>query len=253
MSTKSNQIAIIAVIGAVLLSTSTSTSLVSAQESSINSSKIALNAPVFRRRMIAKDNYAAIWNKSSGSAWVARHGMTSAEYQAEFDKYVAQGYRLVQVSGYGVGGKDYYAAIWDKSSRSPWVARHGMTSAEYQAEFDKYVAQGYRLVQVSGYGVGGKDYYAAIWDKSPSTGWVARHGMTSAEYQAEFDKYVGQGYRLAQVSGYRVNGKDYYAAIWDKSRSRAWVARHGLTSAQYQSEFDKYTAQGYRLVQVSGY
>jgi Bacterial tandem repeat domain 1 len=55
---------------------------------------------------------------------------------------------------------------------------------------------------VSGYGVNGKDYYAAIWDKSSSPAWVARHGMTSAQYQAEFDKYVGQGYRLVQVSGY---------------------------------------------------
>ncbi|AFY91960.1 hypothetical protein [Chamaesiphon minutus] len=148
------------------------------------------------------DRYAAIWNKSSSTAWVARHGLTSAQYQAEFDKYVAQGYRLVQVSGYGVNGQDRYAAIWDKSPSTAWVARHGLTSAQYQAEFDKYVAQGYRLVQVSGYGVNGQDRYAAIWDKSPSTAWVARHGLTSAQYQAEFDKYVAQGYHLINVSGY---------------------------------------------------
>jgi cytochrome c biogenesis factor len=200
-----------------------------------------------------QDRYAAIWDKSPSTAWVARHGMTSAQYQAEFDKYIGQGYRLVQVSGYGVNGQDRYAAIWDKSPSTAWVARHGMTSAQYQSEFDKYVAQGYRLVQVSGYGVNGQDRYAAIWDKSPSTAWVARHGMTSAQYQAEFDKYIGQGYRLVQVSGYGVNGRDLYAAIWDKSPSTAWVARHGMTSAQYQAEFDKYIGQGYRLVQVSGY
>jgi cytochrome c biogenesis factor len=226
-----------------------STSVVSARP--IVAQVNPLNAKL--RVLGSQDRYAAIWNKSSSTPWVARHGMTSAQYQAEFDKYIGQGYRLVQVSGYGVNGQDRYAAIWDKSPSTAWVARHGMTSAQYQSEFDKYVAQGYRLVQVSGYGVNGQDRYAAIWDKSPSTAWVARHGMTSAQYQAEFDKYIGQGYRLVQVSGYGVNGRDLYAAIWDKSPSTAWVARHGMTSAQYQAEFDKYIGQGYRLVQVSGY
>jgi hypothetical protein len=264
MSSKSNLTATVALsIGAILLSNSFFTSVSNAKEKNINSSTVALNQiiPGFPKKPkikfpaipTAQNNYAALWDKSPSSAWVARHGMTSDQYQAEFDKYVGQGYRLVQVSGYGVNGKDYYAALWNKSPSSAWVARHGMTSDQYQAEFDKYVGQGYRLVQVSGYGVNGKDYYAAIWDKSPSTAWVARHGMTSAQYQAEFDKYVGQGYRLVQVSGYGVNGKDYYAAIWDKSPSGAWVARHGMTSAQYQAEFDKYVGQGYRLVQVSGY
>ncbi len=150
----------------------------------LNLSPQKISRPAPKIAILASgDKYAAIWSKSSSTAWVARHGMTSAQYQSEFDKYVAQGYRLIEVSGYGVNGKDRYAAIWDKSPSTAWVARHGMTSAQYQAEFDKYVAQGYRLVQVSGYGVNGQDYYAAIWDKSPSTAWVARHGMTSAQYE----------------------------------------------------------------------
>jgi hypothetical protein len=31
---------------------------------------------------------------------------------------------------------------------------------------------------------------------------VARHGMSSAQYQQAFDDLVGQGYGLVQVSGY---------------------------------------------------
>jgi Bacterial tandem repeat domain 1/Matrixin len=198
--------------------------------------------------------YAAIWQKTGGGAWVARHGMTSSEYQSEFNKYLAQGYRLTKVSGYTIDGKDNYAAIWEKSGdNTPWVARHGMTSAQYQAEFNKYVGQGYHLTQVSGYSVNGSERFAAIWDKSNTSAWVARHGMTSAQYQAEFNKNVAQGYRLAQVNGYSVNGSERYAAIWDKSSTSAWVARHGMTSAQYQAEFNKNVAQGYRLAQVSGY
>jgi Bacterial tandem repeat domain 1 len=40
--------------------------------------------------------------------------MTSAGYQQAFDDLKGQGYRLVDVSGYSVGGQDRYAAIWSK-------------------------------------------------------------------------------------------------------------------------------------------
>ncbi|MDZ8050531.1 MAG: hypothetical protein RMX68_011170 [Aulosira sp. ZfuVER01] len=200
-----------------------------------------------------QDRYAAIWVKSGGPAWVARHGLTSSQYQSTFDQLVGQGYRLVNVSGYSVNGQDRYAAIWDKSNGPAWVARHGLTSSQYQSTFDQLVGQGYRLVDVSGYSVNGQARYAAIWEKSGGSAWVARHGLTSSQYQTTFDQLVGQGYRLVHVSGYSVNGQDRYAAIWDKSGSPAWVARHGLTSSQYQSTFDQLVGQGYRLVDVSGY
>ncbi len=199
------------------------------------------------------DRYAAIWDKSPSPGWVARHGMTAAQYQTEFDKFVGQGFRLVEVSGYTRDGQDRYAAIWDKSPSPGWVARHGMSSAQYQAEFDKFVGQGFRLVLVSGYEVGGQARYAAIWSKASGPAWAARHGMTSAQYQAEFNSLIGQGFRLIQVSGYSVGGQDRYAAIWDKSSGPAWLARHGMSSAQYQGEFDNAYYQGYRLAWVSGY
>lgn len=198
--------------------------------------------------------FAALFEKKPSPSWVARHGLTSAAYQAAFDAYLSQGYRLVHVDGYTVGGVDYYAAIWDKSSSGAWVARHGLTSAEYQAAFDGYVSQGYRLRHVSGYAVGSEARYAGIWERvNDGVAWVARHGLTGAAYQAAFDAYVSQGHRLVGVSGYTVNGLDYYAALWDKSPSAAWVARHGLTSSGYQAAFDLYKGQGYVPKVVSGY
>ena len=143
-----------------------------------------------------QDRYAAIWVKSDGPAWQARSGLTSAQYQTTFDQLVSQGYRLVDVSGYDVNGQDRYAAIWVKSAGPAWQARSGLTSAQYQATFDQLVGQGYRLVHVSGYSVNGQDRYAAIWEQSSGPAWQARHGLTSAEYQATFDQLVGQGYRL---------------------------------------------------------
>lgn len=186
--------------------------------------------------------------------WEARHRLTSDQYQKTFDSLVAKGYRLNYVSGYTIGNEPRYAAIWEKKSSPAWVARHGMTSSQYQDAFNVYVSTGYRLVLVNGYTVDGQDRYVAIWDKSASGQWIARHGMTSADYQAQFNSFVQQGYRLRHVSGYAVGGQDRYAAIWEKTNdSTSWAARHGMTSSAYQAEFDLLVGQGYRLTAVGGY
>ena len=199
------------------------------------------------------DYYAAVWDKAPTPGWVARHRMTAADYQAAFDLYLSQGYRLVWVNGYAIGDSDYYAAIWEQGSGPAWVARHRMTATDYQAAFDLYLSQGYRLLEVSGYTINGTDYYAAIWDQSTVPAWVGRHRMTESDYQAAFNDYASQGYRLRQVSGYAINGVDYYAAVWDKAPTPGWVARHRMTAAAYQAAFDLYLGQGYRLVAVDGY
>jgi hypothetical protein len=51
-------------------------------------------------QVAGQDFYAAIWEKTAGPAFVARHGMTADGYQQEFDKWTGQGYRLTLVSGY---------------------------------------------------------------------------------------------------------------------------------------------------------
>lgn len=203
-----------------------------------------------------QDRYAAVFEKTPNApAWVARNSLSSAEYQTEFDKYTAQGYRLVQVSGYTVNNQDRYAVIFEKTANPPaWVAGHNMTSAEYQSEFNKYTAQGYRPVDISVYTVNNQDRYAAIFEKTANApAWAASHGMTTAEYQSKFNEYTAQGYRLTKVSGYSLNGQDRYAAIWEKSGSGAWVTNHGMTSQEYQDEFERYFYQGYRPVWINGY
>src|SRR6266498_2142331 len=213
----------------------------------------------FRLRQVSgygvgnQDLYAAIWEKSGGPTWEAHHRMTSDQYQATFKDLVSKGFRLRQVSGYGVGNQDLYALIWEKSGGPTWEAHHRMTSDQYQATFKDLVSKGFRLRQVSGYGVGNQDLYAAIWEKSGGPTWEAHHRMTSDQYQATFNDLVSKGFRLRQVSGYGVGNQDLYAAIWEKSGGATWEAHHRMTSDQYQGQFDQLVDQGYRLVWVSGY
>ncbi|KAL3489680.1 hypothetical protein BJX62DRAFT_238943 [Aspergillus germanicus] len=204
-----------------------------------------------------EDNYAAIFEKNTnGLAWVSHHRMTSASYQAKFDKYIADGYRLRQVNGYTVDGTVYFAAIWDKSpAPGPWVARHNIDGPSLQKYTDEYIEKGYRVADVSAYEVDGEARFAAIWEKvDDGNAWWAWASMTASDYQAKFDKYLKDGYRLTDVSGYAIGNKVYYAAIWDTSAaSGAWVARHGMDSSTFQSLFNKYKAEGYVLEVLSGY
>jgi hypothetical protein len=198
--------------------------------------------------------YAALWVKDNGAPFVARHGMTSAQYQQQFDELVGQeGFVLSLVNGHSVAGQDRYSAIWEKRPSPPFIARHGLSSQAYQQAFDDNVRQGFRLKVVSGYDVSGQAHYAAIWEKSEGPAFQARHGLTSQQYQQTFDQLIGQGFRLKLVNGYAVAGQELFAAIWEKDGGPPFVARHGLTSQQYQAAFDDNARQGFRLVWVSSY
>ncbi len=201
----------------------------------------------------AYSHFAAIWEKSAGPPWQARHGLSGEQYQQAFNQMVQQGFRLVDVSGYAVGGQERYAALWELRPGPAWQARHGLTPEQYQQTFDQLQQQGFRPVHVDGYMVGGQERYAAIWVQGAGPVWEARHGLTAEQYQQDFNRLVQQGYRLIDVSGHAVNGQDRYAAIWAKISGVAWQARHGMNSEQYQRAFNELAGQGYRLVRISGW
>ncbi|KAG7437352.1 hypothetical protein Forpi1262_v001943 [Fusarium oxysporum f. sp. raphani] len=180
-------------------------------------------------------------NPRDSVPWQAEHRMDSSNFQDTFDKMVHNKYHLTYVSGYPINGNPRFAAIWDQSPTSDWVARHGMTSTEYQGQFDALVSKGFRLRLVDGYPVAGDTRFAAIWDKSGGSAWVARHDLTSSEYQNAFNTFFSQGYRLKHVSGYAQGDQARYAALWEKSATNiTWAAHHGMTSSDYQKLSDKF-------------
>jgi len=202
--------------------------------------------------------FAAVWEQTSDSTeWVARHGLDAGQYQTAFNQYLNQGFRLKLVNGYTVNNTARYAAIWDKSPLDgAWASRHAMTNAQYQSAFDQYVGQGYKLVHVSGYIENNQPRFAAIWhrlNRPTGESWVARHGLTKDAYWREFNSLLNQGYRLISISPYVVGNVEYFAAIWDDSKIPYWGAHHDLTSSQYQTAFDQYTAINARLLSVSPY
>ena|SRR5215217_911101 len=146
--------------------------------------------------------FAAIWEQRGGPAFQARHNLTADQYQQTFNQLVSQGFRLTCVSGYNVGGRERFAAIWEQRGGPAFQARHNLTADQYQQTFNQLVSQGFRLRFVSGYSVGGQDRYAAIWEQVGGPAFQARHGLTADEYQQTFDQLGGQGFRLRFVNAF---------------------------------------------------
>jgi len=70
----------------------------------------------------------------------------------------------VSLDAYTVNGQDLFAAVWEQTTGPDWAARHNLTSAQFQAEFDRLVKLGFKLISVSGYGTGSA-LYAGLWTK----------------------------------------------------------------------------------------
>ncbi|MGH2549095.1 MAG: serine hydrolase, partial [Thermomicrobiales bacterium] len=201
-----------------------------------------------------QDFYASIWDQSPGPAWAGLHRVPGADYQAQFDSLTSQGLRPVDISGYEKDGSDYFAAIFEQSEApGGWSAAHGVAGADYQALFDSNVAGGLMPLRVSGYSIGGADYYASIWIGWDGRGWSAVHGLDDASYRAAWDTPSVQGKRLVDISGFEIGGTARYAAIWDDTPKAYWITNHDLSADSYQSQFDENTAAGYTPIHVAGY
>src|SRR5437764_1202808 len=186
--------------------------------------------------------YAGIWEKKSGPAWEARGNLAAAEYQQAFDNYTKQGYRLLHVTGYSSGGSAHYAAIFEKSSGPAWTARHGLTFAQYQQAFQELSSQGYRLKDLSGYNIGGTDYYAAIWEKTSGSWWWSRHGIPDSWYQNLYDNFYYQGYHPVFISAFTSGNGAKLNGIWDNTNFSAKDLE--FINAQMKSYMDANQAPG---------
>jgi Bacterial tandem repeat domain 1 len=190
----------------------------------------------------------------SGLDYYAERSIPSATYQAHFDQWVGNGYRLVLCTGFDdLTGNVLYNTIWHKNAGVNWKAYHGLTESQYQTNFNTNTADGYRPVFVDGFSMGGSPRINVIYHKeTEQPTWAARHGQSSANYQAAFDSLVGSGFDLDIVSSYETSGAQRVASLFSRfTNNDAWSARHGMSSAGYQSTFTDLVGQGYTLEYVS--
>ena len=184
--------------------------------------------------------------------------LANSDYVTRFSQLVNQGYRPIWIQGSTNGtGAATFSSVWVRDGAGPWYEWHNMTATDYQNKFDSYAGQGYRPISVSGYQNGGVNNFGAIWLYAPGIGYSGIHNASSAQYQTFVNNAITNGLTPQVVDGYAVgaspSASDDYISIWANLPVTAAEARHGLTSAQYQSFYNTYAPQGYRVSNVSAY
>jgi len=206
--------------------------------------------------------YAAVWVQREGPAWVAVHGVDAAGYRSFFNNSTTKGFVPVLVSATGEATNAIFAAVFEQGIAGPWLARHGMTSGlSTQAGTFQHLsvtAHDQKLVLRSCaiYGTAADRRYAAVWHANPNfVKWHVHAGDTAGDYQTAFNAETQlPGFRLA---GYRpayvaLSSDQIYCSVFKDDVVGPWVARHGMTAAEYQAEFDAQNAKGFFPICVQG-
>jgi CubicO group peptidase (beta-lactamase class C family) len=138
----------------------------------------------------------------------------------------------------------------------PWVERHGMTGATWQAEFDHWTAPPYRYrpTRVCGCEVSGQARYAAILEKSnKTTDWAATHGADAASFLTTHNNLHAAGLRLVWLDGFGVGATAYYNGIWEKNGGAAQRVALGQSLASHYATGVTNQSQGFSLIDLSSF
>jgi CubicO group peptidase (beta-lactamase class C family) len=201
--------------------------------------------------------YAAVWVRRPGPDWSAVHGVGAAGYQTAFDNAAAAGFHPVVISAAGPTNAPVFAGVFEKRPGPIPLTRYGLTSgadtdANTIQHWDKTAHDnGWIMTCCAVYGTVANPAYAGIWPaNNRRLSWSAEGILDqSSDYQHRFDAQVTGWARPAYVS---VSGDERYMSIFVDDQIGPAIARHGLTSAAYQAEFNRLVPLGFYPICVQG-
>ncbi|MFC4158437.1 hypothetical protein [Chitinimonas lacunae] len=196
--------------------------------------------------------YDVIFRPADGTPWAARHGLDGAQYQAEYNAWKDKGYRPIQVETHVEGNEIRYAAIFVKDGGPAVAAYHGLSAAAQAQRHLELTQQGWKPTVISVVSLNGQRYYAGLYEKTAATV-VTETNLTAAGYQQAYTTHQQAGRKLVYLNTYDDNGQARFVAIWRSGVQGDGPARHGMTSAEYQTEWSDNTGDGYLTEAVTGY
>jgi hypothetical protein len=197
--------------------------------------------------------FNVVFRPERGERWAAVHNLNGTQYQAEYDKRKAQGYRLVQVDSYPSGNAVLYAAVFAKDGGPVVTAYHGVPAAEHQKKFDALTAGPWTPKNISVVSLGGERFYTALYESADAGSTLAKSFLTPAEYQELSDENKQKGRQLAYLNAYEHQGQPRFTAIWNSATKGSFKARHDLSGGQYQQEWEAAVKTGMLTRAVTGY
>jgi hypothetical protein len=175
------------------------------------------------------------------------------DFNAQFDKQLERGFRLIDVAIYKVGTRDLYSAIWEKRADPPLAFRHGLTRPNLERKITELANEQYGMVYLEGKGGGGREKYACIWE--PCTGefpqvWV---GMDPEQFKAKHTELQGKQYSISNLTAFELNGQVVCGGIWQKENLPTSAVQINLSAGKFKLALKKKPAEGFRLSRLCSY
>jgi CubicO group peptidase (beta-lactamase class C family) len=194
--------------------------------------------------------YAAVMIKRP--VVVAQHDwplMTATQFQQTFDEQAKLGYGPVMIAATGSASDPRFAAVFQPLNPIP-LTRHGLGSGNpgdtgtIQGMDAQARTQGLLLHWAASYGDPGNPRYAAIWMPNTDTTLWNNDGVADLPeaYQARFNAETSAWCRPSFVT---LNSDNKYLSVFIDREIGPWVARHGMSPSDYQSEFDTWTSKSF--------
>lgn len=170
--------------------------------------------------------FAAVFEKITAPAWIARHGLTDGP--AGTEGTLSNVNRWARDHGcypktIAVYGNRSYAGVWlPNPGDVKWQAHDMGNGTQYQGWFNAYTAAGLRPAFVD---ASDSLQYLGVFTDDSVGAWVARHGLDSQQYQQEFDKQLAAGRYPISVQGGGTGAGTRYAAVFaarDLPIPRTW-------------------------------
>lgn len=196
--------------------------------------------------------YLNVSFQKATASQMTRFGLTGAQYQTELETAVAAGFRPASVESYLRGGQERYAFTAVKQGGPAYRAYHGVSVAQHDALAAQLKAQGMSPVAVSVVAPGGTPRYTALWEQRAVGAWQLRSAIPLSQYQRWVQTEAKAGRKPVHVDSYVRSGVSTFSVI-TTSRSTLRLARHNLTGAQLQTEFDAALKRRWRTLAISGY
>ena len=192
------------------------------------------------------------WGLSS--QWYARFYMTGSDFQNWFDEYDSKGYRPREISVTpDSNGNPRFNVIWKKRAGEGTYSYFGLTDAQWQQKWNEHVVNGGMAVDEHvAYDTGSGARHAAVFITGQQAGWYEYHYMSWANFDTTFHQLANQGFHQTNMDVEEIGNGRYYGGIW-RHVPGSWVTLAGMTAAEYQTAFNTYGAQGYRLYRIQGY
>jgi len=198
--------------------------------------------------------FTAIFEQSPlTTPWAAQAGMTAAQFTAAHNDRHADGFRLVWLDGFGVGGEARYNGIWEKNGGTSQRVRLGESLSAHQSADGTNQAAGYSLADVSSFSVNGAPLHAGVWAQGVVPATEMRYVLSSAQYQSAFTDLGGQGWRLWRASGYESGSLERFTGVWRRTSLGEGWSRHGMSSADFNAHHLNAQHLGYRLACIDPY